>query len=63
MGDDQLDQIPHITLAIRSLFILSLTHLYCFIAIGYSFYDTASDIPIVISVTGVVPMVVSSWAN
>ena len=65
MGADQLDWLLHITFAIRNFFISSLTHLKCFIAIEYGFCDTGSEFPvsIVISVRGVVPMEVSSYAN
>ena len=49
----------------QELVFLSLTHLQCFIVIGYGFWDTGAEVPlsIFISVRGVVPMVVSSWAN
>ena len=62
MGADQCDQLPCITFTIRSLFMTSLIHLQCFIAIGYGFCYTGSEVPIsiVISVRGVVPVVVSS---
>ena len=65
MGADQLDWLPCITFAIRSSFILSLTHWLFFIAIGYGFCDTGSEVPvsIVISVRGVVPIEVSSCIN
>ena len=65
MAADQLDLLPHITFAVRSLLISSLTHLWCFIAIGYGFCETGLEflVSIIILVSGVVPMVVSSCAN
>ena len=62
MGAAQLDWLPYITFAIRSLLISSFTQLKCFIAMGYGFCETGSDVlvSIVILVSGVVPMVVSS---
>ena len=65
MGADQLDQLPYITFPVRSLLISSLTHLQSYIATGYGFCGTGSEtlVSIVILVSGVVPMVVSSWAN
>ena len=64
-GVDQLDGLPHITFAIRSLFVLSLTHLQCFNTIGYGFCYTGSEVPVSIvnSVRGVVPMVISFREN
>ena len=65
IGADQLDLLLHITFAVRSYSILSFTHLLFFMAIRYGFWDTGSEVPMsmVISVSGVVPMYVSSLAN
>ena len=65
MGADQLDQLPYIIFAGRSLSISFLTHWQHFIKNRYGFCDTGSEVPvsIVISVTGVIPMEASSCVN
>ena len=65
IGADQLDLLLQMTFAESSFSISSFTHWWLFITIGYGFCDTGSESPVsmVISVSGVVPIDVSSYVN
>ena len=65
MGANQLDQLPHITFAIRSLFNYILDPLVMLHHYQDCFCDTSSEFPVsvVISVRGVVLIEVPSCGN